>query len=82
MRIEPKYRRALGTAICRTRKRHDLTQEELAELVGLSPRWIQKIEKGLANPNWFHLLQIMAVLELDASLLAMEVRTDVLVSAH
>ncbi|MCI8441339.1 MAG: helix-turn-helix transcriptional regulator [Provencibacterium sp.] len=82
MRIKPKYRRALGTAIRKTRKSHDLTQEELSELVGLSPRWIQKIESGQSNPNWFNLLQMMAILELDADRLAMEVRMDVSVSAR
>ncbi|MCI8441548.1 MAG: helix-turn-helix transcriptional regulator [Provencibacterium sp.] len=81
MRIEPKYRRALGAAIRKTRKSHNLTQEELSELVGLSPRWIQKIESGRSNPNWFHLLQIMAVLKIEPTELAREVGMDVPVSA-
>lgn len=73
MGVDPKYRRALGTAIHKIRKNQNLTQEELAELLDLSRRWIQKVESGRSNLNWLNLLQLMAVLELNPTDLAREV---------
>lgn len=33
------------------RKRHKLTQQELAEKLGISTVYVRKLEKGVANPG-------------------------------
>ena len=82
MRINPKYRHALGTVIHETRKHQELTQEELSELIDVSRRWIQKIESGESDVNWLNLLQLMVVLDLDPADLVKEVEIVVPVSAR
>ncbi len=41
----------LGANLCRIRRARGLSQEELAEISGLSNRYIGKIERGDANPT-------------------------------
>ena len=38
-------------AMYRARTKRKLTQEETAEILGISCRWLQKIEKGIAEPK-------------------------------
>lgn len=42
---------ALGQNVRRRRKARELTQEKLAERVGLDPAYISGIERGLRNPG-------------------------------
>ena len=45
-------KRELLSQTLRTRRRErKLTQEKTAELLGISTRWYQKIEKGTSEPN-------------------------------
>ena len=46
------------------RKRRDLTQEELAEIVDLSTRQLQRIEKNEINTSIETLLKIKAALKI------------------
>lgn len=41
----------MGKAIKRLRREHDMTQEQLAELVGGDQNYISKIESGKARPG-------------------------------
>lgn len=52
----------LGENISRERKRKGYTQEKLAELAGLHPRVIQKIEYGLTNSLVTTALRIVVAL--------------------
>ena len=38
-------------ALYRARTKRNLTQEESAEILNISNRWFQKIEKGIAEPK-------------------------------
>ena len=60
-----KQKEALGDALRHARDSVGLTQEELAELLDCSSRWVQKLEGRKSNPNWFTLLQLCALLNID-----------------
>jgi DNA-binding XRE family transcriptional regulator len=49
--LESKRRIILGQNVIRLRGVRGLTQEKLAELVGVDRRYIQRIEAGTANPG-------------------------------
>ena len=66
-------RQLLGLLIYRYRMSVGMTQEELAELLEYSPRWIQKIESGQANPNWSTLIKIMELFQISPTQIAEEV---------
>jgi XRE family transcriptional regulator, regulator of sulfur utilization len=44
-----RHRRLLADAIRRCRKAADLTQEALAELADLNPKYIGEVERGMKN---------------------------------
>ena len=44
-------KRAVGKRIKTVRQRNGLTQDQLAEQVGLSPKYISGIERGVENPT-------------------------------
>lgn len=48
-KLQRKQLATLGANIRRERMRRELTQERLAELVGLNARTVQKIEAGQTN---------------------------------
>lgn len=48
----------MGKAIKRLRREHDMTQEQLAELVGGDQNYISKIESGKARPGLSTYLKI------------------------
>ncbi|EWT01444.1 XRE family transcriptional regulator [Intrasporangium oryzae NRRL B-24470] len=45
----------LGGALRRARVDAGLTQEELAERVGVGRQWVTLLERGRANPRWENL---------------------------
>jgi transcriptional regulator with XRE-family HTH domain len=45
-------RALFGRRVRMCRRRHDVTQEELAEDLGLSPEYVSRIERGLASPSF------------------------------
>lgn len=47
------------------RKRMELSQEQLAEAVSVSKRWIQKIEKGSVLPGGLIMIRLIIFLDLD-----------------
>jgi len=54
----------LGTTLQRTRKNHGLTQEQLADLAGISERTLRSIERGAGNPSIEAVLSVADVLGL------------------
>lgn len=54
----------LGAELQRARKQNGLTQEQLAELAGISERTLRSIERGAGNPSIEAVLSVANVLGL------------------
>lgn len=77
MRREPERLLAdVGVRIKELRRRHSLTQEQLAEQAGVSVGWIQQVESGTANLRLTTLGTIAALFDEDASALLRRPRTQ------
>ena len=61
----PQHRRLLGEAIRAFRKRADLTQEKLAEMADLNPKYIGEVERGGLNISVDALVRIAKALKLQ-----------------
>jgi len=59
------HRTRLGKNVAALRACRDLTQEGLAEKVGVSPRYIQKVEAGDNFPSLPTLARLRAALRCD-----------------
>lgn len=57
----------MAANVRRVRHRADLTQEELADRAGLSPRYIGSIERGQVSASVTVLGQIAEALKVDAA---------------
>lgn len=73
---------AFGSVVCSARIAYGLTQEELAGLIQVSTRWLQKIEAGEGMPNLQHIIHLMAILDIDPHVVAQEVGLVVPVLSH
>lgn len=69
----PEQRKAFGKVIRDARNRLGLTQEQLAELMNCSVRWIIQIETGKSNPNNMDTVLLMTILKLLPEDVAKEV---------
>jgi len=58
-------KRAVGKRIKIVRQRSGLTQDQLAEQVGLSPKYISGIERGVENPTMDILLRLAKMLGVE-----------------
>ena len=58
-------KRAVGKRIKIVRQRNGLTQDQLAEQVGLSPKYISGIERGVENPTMDILLRVATMLGVE-----------------
>lgn len=58
-------KRAVGKRIKIVRQRNGLTQDQLAEHVGLSPKYISGIERGVENPTMDILLRVAKILGVE-----------------
>lgn len=56
---------ALGKKLYHARRARGLTQEQVAEAVGITPRWYQKIEKGTGHPGTTVAFRLLALLDVD-----------------
>lgn len=57
----------LGKNVKEAREKAGLTQEELAEKIGLHASSVSRIERGVANPTHSILDSIRKLLKMDAS---------------
>ncbi len=55
----------IGTKIRKIRVDHDLTQDYLAEKLGISQNAFSKIERGETDPTYSTLVRIAEILETD-----------------
>jgi transcriptional regulator with XRE-family HTH domain len=58
-------KRAVGKRIKIVRQQNGLTQDQLAEHVGLSPKYISGIERGVENPTMDILLRVAKTLGVE-----------------
>lgn len=58
-------KRAVGKRIKIVRQQNGLTQDQLAENVGLSPKYISGIERGVENPTMDILLRVAKILGVE-----------------
>lgn len=58
-------KRAVGKRIKIVRQRSGLTQDQLAEQVGLSPKYISGIERGVENPTMDIFLRVAKILGVE-----------------
>ena len=66
-----------GELIREARKGWKLTQEDLAELMGCSLRWISRIERGESSPNWKDTICLMEILGLSLEEVVKKVELNV-----
>ena len=67
---------AFGNALQRLRKKHDLSQEELAFRVGIHRTYISQLERGLKSPSLRTIGKICDELQLSLSQLMQEVEKE------
>ncbi|MDE7229306.1 MAG: helix-turn-helix transcriptional regulator [Oscillospiraceae bacterium] len=65
-----------GKLILDKRKEKNITQEQLAELVGISVTYLRSIEYGKYSATWKIWLKICKVLHLDINEIMNEVQID------
>lgn len=65
-----------GKAIRKARKSNGLTIDQLAQKVGVSERYIQKIENEDSKPSFEVLSRIVKILSLDANMLFYQIYDD------
>jgi len=58
----------IGTTVKVRRKFLKITQEDLAEISGISERTLRDIEKGLTNPELASLMKLCEVLGLELTI--------------
>ena len=69
-------RKVIGDIIKKRRKYLKLTQIDLAEIIGMSRRSLQMLEKGDGNPTFEQLSKILSTLGLEINIKVKQV-TDV-----
>jgi len=69
---EYKFRKNLGFNICTERRRKDLTQETLAEIVDVSTKHLTKIENGQVTTNVYLISKIAKALDVTVDELITE----------
>lgn len=65
--------RLVGKRIQAVRKARGLTQEQLSQMVDLSPNYLSNIETGLKTPKLDTFVEIMNALQCDANALLADV---------
>lgn len=61
-----------GQAIARHRKRRGLTQDDVAELLGIGNEAVSRIERGLRKPNIERLMEFATIFDCDVAELLTE----------
>ena len=64
-----------------TREEHNLTQEKMSEIMDVSVRWYQSIEKGSKTPNFRVICLLVKSFDLDLRYLLKEVSYNELLQA-
>ncbi len=68
----------IGTKIRQAREDHDLTQQDMAQMIPMNQSNYSKIERNLQEPNLFQLKRIVEILHIELyDLLSIERQTIV-----
>ncbi|WP_024302907.1 helix-turn-helix domain-containing protein [Pseudogulbenkiania sp. MAI-1] len=67
--------KTVGKAIARHRQARNLTQEEVAELLGIGNEAVSRMERGLVMPTVARLVELAQVFQCEAADLLTEVST-------
>ena len=59
------YKREIGSRLKQTRKEKNLTQEKIAELLGISQKHYSEVERGITGLSIKHLIQISDILSVS-----------------
>ena len=59
----------MGDRIKEVRKKHDLTQEQLAEKLDISVEYVSQIERGIKIPSMQIFIKLVEVLDVSADYL-------------
>lgn len=68
--------KAISIIIVKHRLKMLLSQEKLADLVGIHRTYVSQIERGLKSPTLHILLKISAVFQIPASQLIQEIESE------
>ena len=66
---EKMFRKNIGKKIKLARSKVNYTQEELAEKISLSPRYISQLERGIAFGSATTIINVCKALEIDSNFL-------------
>jgi transcriptional regulator with XRE-family HTH domain len=66
----------LGRALRELRQRKQLTQEGLADLLGIDPTYVSQVERGRRGVRWFTVIRFLGALDATLGDLAAEVERD------
>lgn len=70
-------KKEIGRKIQLTRNDMDMTQEKLAEIVGISTNYLSKVERGLNSPSAENFLKIVQALNLSLEAFGVTPEADV-----
>lgn len=59
------YKQEIGLRLKQTRKERNLTQEQIAELLGISQKHYSEVERGITSLSVKHLIQISDILSIS-----------------
>ena len=65
-------RKAIGSRLRSARIRNGLTQEKLAEKIGVTSKYISKVENGAATPSLSFVIRFSEITESDLNLLLVD----------
>jgi len=68
------YLRFIGANVQRWRVRRDLTQEKLAEVVGLDARFLRRVERGTVNLRFDTIVRLADALGVEPGVLLRRVK--------
>ena len=71
-----KRKETLGDVVKQARIKNNVTSEELADKVGVSVRYIYRIESGDKKPSYEVFMELMDVLAIDSELIRMLCNCD------
>jgi transcriptional regulator with XRE-family HTH domain len=60
-------RKRFGNRLRKIRRHKDLTQEQLADAVGITPEYLSNLERGVNAPSFETLEKLAQVLEVDVT---------------
>jgi len=68
--------KAISKVIIKNRQKHSLSQEKLAELVGIHRTYVSQIERGLKSPTLQVLFKLSIAFNISASKLIEEIEGE------